>query len=86
MVIIETTNKIRAATANNMLLIAAVNCIFLIDDLNSELDPHSRHLLLDDLIDCKCQVFLTNISEQIDIPDRIDCKYINISTSITPDS
>lgn len=62
------------------------NCIFLIDDLNSELDPHSRHLLLDDLIDCRCQVFLTNISEQIDIPDHIECKYINIATSITPDS
>ncbi len=62
------------------------NCIFLIDDLNSELDPHSRHLLLDDLIDCKCQVFLTNISEHIDIPDHIECNYIDISTSITPDS
>lgn len=62
------------------------NCIFLIDDLNSELDPHSRHLLLDDLIDCKCQVFLTNISEQIDIPDHIECESINISKSITPDS
>ncbi len=38
------------------------SCIFLIDDLNSELDKRSQDLLLDYLEQCHNQVFITNIT------------------------
>lgn len=50
-------------------------CIFLIDDLTSELDIHSRNLLLNDLSALSNQVFITNISENIDFPgfNNVSC-------------
>ena len=37
-------------------------CIYLIDDLNSELDDHSQRVLLNTLLACKHQVFISNIN------------------------
>ncbi|MGN1281943.1 MAG: DNA replication/repair protein RecF [Succinivibrio sp.] len=53
--------------------------IYLIDDLSSELDSNSRNLLLEDLCECDFQVFITNISSQIDFEGLTDCKYLNMS-------
>lgn len=36
-------------------------CIYLIDDLNSELDDHSQRILLQTLLSCQHQVFISNI-------------------------
>lgn len=57
-------------------------CIFLIDDLSSELDSNSRQLLLQDLIDCDNQVFLTNISKDLEIPNTENTMYLDIEQSI----
>ncbi len=38
------------------------SCIYLIDDLNSELDDHSQRVLLEKLLQCQHQVFISNIS------------------------
>ena len=56
------------------------SCVYLIDDLSSELDPISREILLNDLKDCKSQVFLTNISKDIQTPS--DALYIDIEKEI----
>lgn len=57
-------------------------CIYLIDDLSSELDSTSRQLLLQDLIDCDNQVFLTNISKELEIPNTENSMYLDIEQSI----
>lgn len=41
------------------------SCIFLIDDLNSELDFKSQEVLMKELIECESQVFITNIQDKI---------------------
>ena len=56
------------------------SCVYLIDDLSSELDPISREILLNDLKDCKSQVFLTIISKDIQTPS--DALYIDIEKEI----
>ncbi len=48
------------------------NCIFLLDDLNSELDINSQSILLKFLQDCKSQVFITNIDKETLIPKGTD--------------
>ncbi len=58
------------------------SCVYLIDDLSSELDNHSRDLLLDDLYRYNNQVFITNISEDLSFPKHIDCKHIDIAHAI----
>ena len=58
------------------------SCIYLIDDLSSELDAHSKHILLSDLFRFKNQVFITNISKDLDVPDTDSCNFINIAESI----
>lgn len=44
------------------------SCIFLIDDLNAELDKRSQHLLLTHLARCRNQVFITNITPELQLP------------------
>lgn len=58
------------------------SCIYLIDDLSSELDAHSKHILLSDLFRYKNQVFITNISQDLDVPEADSCNFINIAESI----
>lgn len=60
------------------------NCIYLIDDLSSELDANSRMLLLNELKECNSQVFLTNISKNLEIPSCSENSFINIEESIEP--
>ena len=40
------------------------SCIYLIDDLNSELDEHSQEVLLHTLLKCQHQVFISNIQPE----------------------
>ncbi len=61
---------------------AARNCIFLIDDISSELDSVSRDVLLKDLSAFHNQVFLTNISKDISFLSRHDCNFIDIKSLI----
>lgn len=58
-------------------------CIYLIDDISSELDDRSRSLLLSDIRDSDNQVFITNIAKDIKIPECEDAMYIDIASSIT---
>ena len=60
------------------------NCIYLIDDLSSELDANSRMLLLNELKECDSQVFLTNITNKLEIPSCSGNSFINIEESIEP--
>lgn len=57
-------------------------CLFLLDDLSSELDPVSRALLLDDLKLLNSQVFVTNISSELasELGQPSDLKLIDIQT------
>lgn len=57
-------------------------CIYLIDDLNSELDPNSRNVFLKELFDCESQVFITNISNSFELADDTRCSYIDIAKEI----
>ena len=54
------------------------SCIFLIDDLNSELDSNSRNILLTELLKSSNQVFITNITKDINLPDRDNCFCLDI--------
>lgn len=54
------------------------SCIFLIDDLNSELDSNSRNILLTELLKSSNQVFITNITKDINLPDRGNCFCLDI--------
>lgn len=51
-------------------------CIYLIDDLNSELDDYSQRILLQTLLSCQHQVFISNIHalqhDSFPIEDRSD--------------
>lgn len=60
------------------------NCIYLIDDLSSELDANSRMLLLNELKECDSQVFLTNITNKLEIPSCSGNSFIDIEKSIEP--
>ena len=51
------------------------SCIYLIDDLNSELDDNSQRELLNTLLQCRHQVFISNIRQELLLPkDRSDYK------------
>lgn len=55
------------------------SCIFLIDDLNSELDRHSQEVLLTHLEQCRNQVFITNIVPDLLFSDLSRQKIIALS-------
>ncbi len=57
-------------------------CIYLIDDLTSELDPNSRSLLLKELSCFSNQVFITNIAGDIELPSHNNILRLDISKSI----
>jgi DNA replication and repair protein RecF len=54
------------------------NCVYLIDDLSSELDSNSQQLLLSLIRKLDSQVFITNINKQLELPNFKDVLYINI--------
>lgn len=54
------------------------NCIYLIDDVNSELDITSQSKLLTHLNKLNSQVFITNISRDITLPDNLDIGFFSI--------
>ena len=54
------------------------NCVYLIDDLSSELDSNSQQLLLSLIQKLDSQVFITNINKQLELPNFKDVLYINI--------
>lgn len=57
----------------------ARSCIYLIDDLNSELDSNSQSVLLNTLVQCKHQVFISNIQQDLLIPkERSDYKVFSL--------
>lgn len=59
-------------------------CIYLVDDLNSELDQHSRELLLNEILNSKNQLFITNITDDIQLPAGGSSLRFNIKESLTP--
>ncbi|MGN0915380.1 MAG: DNA replication/repair protein RecF [Succinivibrio sp.] len=61
---------------------SGINCIYLLDDLSSELDPNSRQLLLDELHACGCQVFMTNISKDLGFQEFGDVSYLDIHQAL----
>lgn len=62
------------------------SCIYLIDDLNSELDVNSQKILLDNLKQCSCQVFITNISREILLNDDVDVRYVGLNNGFLENS
>ncbi|HAR79522.1 MAG TPA: DNA replication/repair protein RecF [Succinivibrionaceae bacterium] len=59
------------------------DCIFLIDDISSELDSHSQELLFEDLSNSTSQVFITNISKNFLNSQKDNCKLLDISASLS---
>ncbi len=57
-------------------------CIYLIDDISSELDERSRSILLQDLRKSDNQVFITNIAKDIKIQECEDAKLIDIASLV----
>lgn len=54
-------------------------CIYLIDDLNSELDERAQRILLDTIVQCKHQVFISNIQQELLFPiDKSKCKVFTL--------
>ena len=69
--------------AQGMLLRQLTNrtCIYLIDDLNSELDDRAQRILLDTLVSCQHQVFISNIQQELLFPsDTSQCKVFNLES------
>ena len=69
--------------AQGMLLRQLTNrtCIYLIDDLNSELDDRAQRILLDTLVSCQHQVFIRNIQQDLLFPsDTSQCKVFNLES------
>lgn len=67
--------------AQGMLLKQQTNraCIYLIDDLNSELDNKSQHILLNTLLQCSHQVFISNIQQELLFPkDKSNFKVFHL--------
>ena len=62
------------------------SCIYLIDDLNSELDSNSQKILLDNLKQCSCQVFITNISREMMLSNDVDICYVGLNNGFLEDS
>ena len=62
--------------------LSSKSCVYLIDDLSSELDLTSRQLLLDQLVSSDNQVFLTNISKDIELPQSSSTSFLDIEASI----
>lgn len=62
--------------------LSSKSCIYLIDDLSSELDLTSRQLLLEHLVSGDNQVFLTNISKDIELPQSSSTSFLDIAASI----
>lgn len=55
-------------------------CIYLIDDLNSELDDNSQKILLNTLLQCNHQVFISNIQQELFFPkDRSEYKIFSLN-------
>lgn len=59
--------------------LSGINCIYLIDDLNSELDSNSQNILLSHLLKCRNQVFVTNITNDIVLPKSHDFNYFELT-------
>lgn len=59
-------------------------CIYLIDDLNSELDSKSRQLLLNDISANSNQIFITNITRETSFPVGESLSYTDMSKLIEP--
>ncbi|MCR5084316.1 MAG: DNA replication/repair protein RecF [Succinivibrionaceae bacterium] len=66
-------SAMRLAQGELLLRQTGRRCVYLIDDLGSELDQDSRHTLLRELLANQSQVFITNISDDLDLPtDKVE--------------
>ena len=59
------------------------SCVYLVDDINSELDQHSRSLLLNEILESNNQLFITNITNDIEFPGVKTPKLIDITQEIS---
>ena len=62
------------------------SCIYLIDDLNSELDINSQKILLNNVKQCNSQVFITNISREMMLPNDVEVNYIGLNNGFLENS
>ena len=58
------------------------NCIYLVDDINSELDQRSMDLLIEEILNSRHQLFITNITDDLKFPNVNNVKLINIQEQI----
>ncbi len=59
------------------------SCVYLVDDINSELDQHSRSLLLSEILENNNQLFITNITKDIEFLGIKTPKLIDIQQEIS---
>ncbi|NLK85555.1 MAG: DNA replication/repair protein RecF [Aeromonadales bacterium] len=57
--------------------------VYLVDDLSSELDKNSQQLLLGELVRLESQVFITNITKELDLPNVESVLYLDIANAIS---
>lgn len=58
------------------------NCIYLVDDINSELDRHSMDLLIEEILNSRNQLFITNITSDIKFPKGNKINLINMQEQL----
>ena len=59
------------------------SCVYLVDDINSELDQHSRSLLLNEILEHNNQLFITNITNDIEFSGAKTPMLIDIQQEIS---
>lgn len=62
------TCAMRLAQGNVLSMQTGKKCVYLIDDIQSELDKSSHGFLLEEILNNHNQLFITNISKEIDLP------------------
>ncbi len=73
----------RLSQGSELLKQTGRSCVYLVDDINSELDQHSRSLLLSEILENNNQLFITNISNDIEFLGTKTPKLIDIQQEIS---
>lgn len=65
-------SALKLAQGKLLRCITGRDCIYMFDDIGSELDEYSRHLLLDSIAEMEHQVFITSIFDDLRLPAAYD--------------